>query len=74
VISSSQRPPPDNIQHSQQTDIRAPVGLEPIISTDERPQTYALDRAANWTGKVISNVYKYNISTLLWGLSHHYDN
>ena len=28
-----------------------PVGFEPTISADERPQTYALDRAATGTGK-----------------------
>ena len=28
-----------------------PVGFEPTISADERPQTYALDRAAAGTGK-----------------------
>jgi len=27
-----------------------PVGLEPTISAGERPQTYALDRAAYGTG------------------------
>ena len=27
-----------------------PVGLEPTISEGERPQTYALDRAATGTG------------------------
>jgi len=27
-----------------------PVGFEPTISTGERPQTYALDRAATETG------------------------
>ena len=27
-----------------------PVGFEPTISADERPQTYALDRAATETG------------------------
>jgi hypothetical protein len=27
-----------------------PVGLEPTISAGERPQTYALDRAATVTG------------------------
>jgi len=37
VISSLQRPLPDNTQHSQQTDIHAPpVGFEPIISKGER--------------------------------------
>ena len=30
-----------------------PVGFEPTISADERPQTYALDRAATGTGKAI---------------------
>ena len=50
VISSSQRPLPNNTQHSQQTDIHAPVGFEPTISAGERPQTYALDRAATGTG------------------------
>jgi hypothetical protein len=50
VISPPQRPLPDNTQHSQQTNIHAPVGFEPIISAGERPQTYALDRAATGTG------------------------
>ena len=50
VISSSQRPLPDNTQHSQQTYLCQPVGFEPTISTGERMQTYALDRAATGTG------------------------
>ena len=29
-----------------------PVGFEPTISAGERPQTYALDRAATGTGTV----------------------
>ena len=29
-----------------------PVGTEPTISTGERPQTYALDRAATGTGEI----------------------
>jgi len=29
----------DNKQHSQETDIRAPVGFEPAIPTSDRPQT-----------------------------------
>jgi len=29
------------------------VGFEPTISAGERPQTYALDRAATETGDVI---------------------
>ena len=28
----------------------SPVGFEPTISAGERPQTYALDRAATGTG------------------------
>ena len=28
-----------------------PMGFEPTISAGERPQTYALDRAENGTGK-----------------------
>jgi hypothetical protein len=31
------------------------AGFEPAISTDERPQTYALDRAATGTGSVSYN-------------------
>ena len=31
-----------------------PVGFEPRISAGERPQTYALDRAATGTGTFIS--------------------
>ena len=34
---------------AHQTSVQ-PVGFEPTISAGERPQTYALDRAANWTG------------------------
>jgi hypothetical protein len=30
-----------------------PVELEPKISADERPQTYALDCAATGTGKIL---------------------
>ena len=51
VISSSQRPLPDNTRHSQQTNIHAPVGFEPTISAGKRPQIYALDGAATGTGK-----------------------
>ena len=40
--------------HNKQTSI-TPVGFEPTISAGERPQTYALDRAATGTG--YSNLY-----------------
>jgi hypothetical protein len=52
MVSSSQRPLPDNTQHSQQIDIHAPAGFKPTISTGESPCTYALDRAATGTGQV----------------------
>ena len=32
-----------------------PVGFEPTISAGERPQTYALDRAATGTG-IVQNI------------------
>ena len=35
--------------HNRQTSV-PPVGFEPTISEGERPQTYALDRAATGTG------------------------
>jgi hypothetical protein len=49
---------PDNIQHSQQIKSIPPLGFEPKISAGERPQTYALDRAASGTGKLIT-IYRY---------------
>ena len=45
--AQSQRPLPDNTQHSQETDIHAPAGFEPAIPASERPQTEALASAAN---------------------------
>jgi hypothetical protein len=36
-----------------------PVGFEPTISAGERPQTYALDRAASGTGKLTFSVFKF---------------
>ena len=52
VISSSQRPLPDNIQntHNRQTSM-PPVVFEPAISGGERRQNYSLDRAATGTGR-----------------------
>jgi len=37
--------------HNRQTSM-LPVRLKPTISTGERPQTYALDRAATGTGVI----------------------
>ena len=43
-----------------------PVGFEPTISADERPQTYALDRAATGTGYyIIYNIINIFYSGLL---------
>jgi len=50
VISSSQRPLPDNTQSSKQTSM-LPAGSKPTISAGERPQTYVSDQAATGTGK-----------------------
>ena len=38
-----------------------PVGFEPTISAGERPQTYALDRAATGTGIVMKYSWKLNV-------------
>jgi len=38
-----------HITHNRQTSMPL-VGFKPNISTDERPQTYALNRAATGTG------------------------
>ena len=52
VISLSQRPVPDNTQHSKQdAHPYPPVGFEPTISAGERPQTFVLDRATTGTGR-----------------------
>jgi len=40
-----------------------PVGFEPKIPAGERPQTYALDRAATGTGHLLS---KYEREVLEW--------
>jgi len=50
VIGSSQRPLPNNTQHSEQTDIHKPVGFELTIPASERTQTHALDGADAGTG------------------------
>jgi hypothetical protein len=51
-VNSSQRPLPNNTQHSQQTDVHAPARVETTISAGERPQTYAVDRAATGTCEI----------------------
>ena len=39
-----------------------PVGFEPTVSAGERPQTYALDRAATGTGKLYILAYQNSLS------------
>ena len=60
MISSSQRPLPDSIQHLQQKNIHAPVGFEPTISAGKRSQTYSLDHAATGTGVLNKYLVKMN--------------
>ena len=50
----------DNTQHSQQTNINAPVGFETTISAGERPQNQTLDRAATGTGLYTAVPIKYD--------------
>ena len=45
-----------------------PVGFEPTISAGERPQTYALDRAATGTG----NYTTYSLDILKDAKTMHY--
>jgi hypothetical protein len=50
VISPTQRPLPDNTQHSQQKTTHDPGAIRTTIPADERPQTYTVDRATTGTG------------------------
>ena len=54
MISPTQRPLPDNTQHSQQVTI-PPAGYEPKFPPNERPQNHALDRAATVIGRLEDN-------------------
>jgi hypothetical protein len=53
VISPTQRPLPDNTQHSQETNIHAPAECEPAIPARQQPKTHAFDRADTGTGIII---------------------
>ena len=65
MINLSQRPLPDNPQHSQQTNIHAPGGIRTHDPAGECPKTYALDRAATGTGTASTiNSQCYKISVL----------
>jgi len=45
-LSLSQRPLPDDTQHSQETDIHTPAGFEPAIPEMEMSQERTLDHKA----------------------------
>jgi len=46
MISPSQRPLPDNTQHSQQTNIHAPGGIQTRDLSRRAAEDHALDRVA----------------------------
>jgi len=50
VISPTQRPLPNNTEHSRQAST-PPVGFEHAIPASERPPTHVLDRVVTATGK-----------------------
>jgi hypothetical protein len=56
VIGPTQRPLPDNTQHSQETDIHDPGGIRTHNPSNEQPQTHTLDRAATRIG--INYIYR----------------
>ena len=70
VISSLQRPLPDYTQHSDRQTSMPPVGFEPTFSAGERPQTYALDRAATGTVKKYYYSLQLHPPPTLWPLSY----
>jgi len=47
-----------------------PVGFEPMISAGERPQSYALDRAATGTGR-LNFTWRNCKQQILWKLILH---
>jgi len=74
VISSSQRPLPQNTQHSQKTNIHASAGFEPTISAGERPQTYPLDCAVTGTSKMQISLYRIPVAVSSHSASHNSEN
>jgi hypothetical protein len=56
VISPSQRPLPDNTQHSQQTDIHTPSGIRTHSLSRRATADPLLDRAATGTGLTLNTV------------------
>jgi hypothetical protein len=58
VISPTQRPLPDNTQHSQETDIHAPGGIRTRNTSKRTAKTHALERAATGIGNLRTYFYK----------------
>ena len=52
MISPTQRPLPDNTQHSQKKTSMLPNGFEPTIPASEPSQAHDLDRAATGVGQM----------------------
>ena len=48
----SQRPLPDNRQHSQETDIHDPKGIQTHNPSKQQPQALSLDHAATGIGQL----------------------
>ena len=69
MISPTNRPLPNNTQHSQEKDIYAPARFEPAILACERPQTHALDRVASGISNYASThsklLHSYTWTTLM---------
>ena len=64
---ASERPLPDNTQHSQQTNRQTSmpwVGFKPTISAGERQKTYALDRAATGIGNTSTRSTEFSSKTI----------
>ena len=57
VISASQRPLPDNTQHSQQTDIHAPGGIRTHILSRRSGADLRLRPRGHWDRRCLVNYY-----------------
>jgi hypothetical protein len=57
MISSIQRPLPDNTQHSQETDVHVPGGIRTHNPSKRTAQTHPLDRAATGIGYIYIYIY-----------------
>jgi len=66
VISSSQRPLPDNTQHSQQTNIRAPGGIQNHDLSRRAAADLRLRTHGHWDRRLAYWSDEYN----KWGVKH----